>query len=371
MHSTMRNAFKPELGALFYNVALHQPASSPNQMLPLLRVVALCCVAALPARSFAQGFDLQAHRGGRGLMPENTLPAFANAISIGVTTLELDCGITADGVVVILHDRRLNPDITRGPDGNWLAALGPPVHALTYTVLSRYDVGRLKPGTRYAAGQPEQKPVDGTRIPRLADLFALVARAGNSEIRFNIETKISPLEREETVDAETFATAIVNEIRKAGMARRSTIQSFDWRTLKIAQAIAPEIPTVYLSAQQKWLDNIGADNRAGSAWTAGLNAREIGSAPKMVKQAGGAVWSPYFGDATPELVHEAHALGLQVVVWTVNSEIDMRSLLAREKDARVDGIISDRPDLLRRIAAEAGVALPMPFAVQPPAPDRQ
>jgi glycerophosphoryl diester phosphodiesterase len=314
----------------------------------------LCALAVALAPAVTWALDIQAHRGGRGLTPENTLPAFANALSIGVTTLELDCGITADGVVVIHHDLRLNPDTTRAADGAWLAGTGPAIHALTYAELSRYDVGRLKPGTQDAAGQPQQTPVDGTRVPRLADLFALVERSGDKAVRFNIETKLSPMEREETVDAETFATMLVAEIRKAGMQKRATIQSFDWRTLAIAQRIAPEIPTVYLSAQQKWLDSIGADNRAGSPWTAGLDYREFGSVPKMVKHAGGAVWSPYFGDASPELVNEAHALGLKVVVWTVNREADMRSML----DRGVDGIISDRPDILRRVAGEAGIALP-------------
>jgi glycerophosphoryl diester phosphodiesterase len=324
-------------------------------------------VAAAPSDALAQNLDIQAHRGGRGLMPENTLPAFANALALGVTTFELDCGITADGIVVIHHDPRLNADTARGPDGNWLAGKGPPIHALTYAELLRYDVGRLKPGTKYAAAQPQQRAVDGTRIPRLADLFDLVKRWDNSTVRFNIETKISPMEREETVDAESFAAALVDEIRKAGMEKRSTLQSFDWRTLKIAQSIAPEIPTVYLSAQQEWFDNIGAATPAGSAWTAGLNVREIGSVPKMVKLAGGAVWSPYFRDATPDLVHEAHSLGLTVVVWTVNSEPDMRALLSRESNSRVDGIISDRPDLLRRVAAEAGFALPSPSPAPAPA----
>jgi glycerophosphoryl diester phosphodiesterase len=316
------------------------------------RALFACFLALAPAAACA--FDLQAHRGGRGLMPENTLPAFANALKIGVTTLELDCGITADGVVVIHHDRRLNPNTARAADGAWIASPGQAIRELTYAELSRYDVGRLKPGTQYAAGQPQQTPVDGTRIPRLADLFELVVKSGNGSVRFNIETKLSPTEPGDTVDAETFATAIVAEIRKAGMQKRATIQSFDWRTLAIAQRIAPEIPTVYLSAQQKWLDNIGAGNAAASPWTAGLNHRDFGSVPKMVRHAGGAVWSPYFGDATPALVDEAHALGLQVVVWTVNRDADMRAMLER----RVDGIISDRPDILRRVAAEAGVPLP-------------
>ena len=82
----------------------------------------------------ATHFDLQGHRGARGLAPENTLPAFAKALEVGVATLELDTGITRDGVVVVGHDSAPNPDIAR-LDGNWLAAKGPPIHELTYAEL--------------------------------------------------------------------------------------------------------------------------------------------------------------------------------------------------------------------------------------------
>jgi glycerophosphoryl diester phosphodiesterase len=102
-------------------------------------------------------FDLQGHRGARGLAPENTLPAFATALSIGVSTLELDLAMTSDGVLVVSHDRRLNPDHTRGPDGTFLDGEGPAIRSLTLAQLQRYDVGRLKPGTAYAAAFPEQR----------------------------------------------------------------------------------------------------------------------------------------------------------------------------------------------------------------------
>ena len=142
----------------------------------------------------ASTFDLQGHRGARGLMPENTLPAFAKALEIGVTTLELDTNITKDGVVVITHDPVLNPDLARLPDGKWLempADKGPYIFSLSYAELQKFDVGRIKPGTKYAERYPEQQSVDGTRIPRLADLFALVRKSGNENVRFNIETKLS------------------------------------------------------------------------------------------------------------------------------------------------------------------------------------
>ena len=302
-------------------------------------------------------FDLQGHRGARGLAPENTLPAFAAALSLGVTTLELDTAITRDGAIVVSHDPSLNPAITRGPDGAYLKAKGPAIHALDFAELQRHDVGRINPESSYARQQPEQKAVDGTRIPRLGDVFALVRRAGNQDVRFNIETKVSPLAPGETLPPAEFADRLLAAIYANGMSERVSIQSFDWRTLQRTQQAAPEIPTVYLSAQQSWLDNIGASRPEGSAWTAGFQARDHGgSVPRMVKAAGGRVWSPFFGDVDQAKIAEAHALGLAVVVWTVNAPADIERML----DLKVDGIISDRPDRVR--AAMAARHMPLPKA---------
>jgi glycerophosphoryl diester phosphodiesterase len=309
----------------------------------------------------ALALDLQGHRGARGLAPENTLPAFATAMSLGVTTLELDTGITKDGVVVISHNMTLNPDITRDSTGKWLEGPGSAIHALTFAELEQYDVGRIKPGTGYAKQFPEQKAVDGTRIPRLADLFVLVKRSGNGQVRFNIETKISPMEPGQAPDPETFAKTLVDLIRQEGMAPRVTIQSFDWRTLQIVQRIAPEIPTVYLTVQQRFFDNIGANNSSGSPWTAGFLYKDYGSVVKMVKAAGGTIWSPFVGDLTESNVNEAHALGIRVVVWTVNDPAKIGKLI----DFGVDGIISDRPDVVRQVMGERKLTLPPATQVTP------
>jgi glycerophosphoryl diester phosphodiesterase len=306
-------------------------------------------------------FDLQGHRGARGLAPENTLPAFARGLSLGVTTLELDTCITKDGVVVISHDSTLNPDLTRDKEGNWLRKPGPAIYSLTFAELQQYDVGRIKPNTDYAKQHPEQKAVDGTRIPKLTDLFALVKKSGNEQVLFNIETKLSPLKPTEAPDPETFAKTLVELIRKEGMEARVNIQSFDWRTLQVVQKIAPVIPTSYLSAQQRSLDNIVADKREGSPWTAGFQHRDHGSVPMLVKAAGGRVWSPFFGDLTEAKLKEAHNLAIKVVVWTVNEPVQIRKML----DLGVDGIISDRPDLVRQAMAERGIALPLASPVEP------
>ncbi|MBC7803898.1 MAG: glycerophosphodiester phosphodiesterase [Candidatus Parcubacteria bacterium] len=294
-----------------------------------------CCLGLLPIAAGA--LDLQGHRGARGLAPENTLPAFAAALSLGVTTLELDVGVTRDGVVVVHHDRTLHPDIARGTNGQWIAQRGPAIHALTYAELQQYDLGRLRPGSDYARPFPSQRPADGTRAPRLEEIFALARKAGNGVVRFNIETKISPQAPEETLAPDAFARALIAEIRRAGMAARSSIQSFDWRTLAVVQAEAPEIQTVYLTGQN------------------------YADAPRKIRDAGGRIWSPNFQSVNAQSVGEARALGLQVVVWTVNEVSQIGAML----DLGVDGIISDRPDLVREEMRRRGMPLPAATPVAP------
>jgi glycerophosphoryl diester phosphodiesterase len=298
--------------------------------------------------------DIQGHRGARGLLPENTLPAFARALTIGVTTLELDCAITRDGVVVVSHDSTLNSQITRGLDGQWIKRADLPIAAFTFDELQQFDVGRIDPASDYAKRFAHQRPVDGTRMPRLDDVFALARKAGNDIVRFNIETKISPLHPKRTVAPDAFAGALISVIQINKLETRAVMQSFDWRTLAAVQRAAPHIKTAYLSAQQPFMDNILAAESA-SPWNAGLHvSRFNGSLPRMVQAAGGAIWSPCCSDLDAARVNEAHALGLTVVVWTVNTEADMLRMMA----LGVDGIISDYPDRLRRVAGKQGYALP-------------
>ena len=140
------------------------------------RLLAIVGFALTPL--FAYAFELHGHRGARGLAPENTLPAFAAALSLGVSALELDTAITKDGVVVVSHDARLNPDITRGTDGRWLNRSTRAVRELTLDDLGHYDVGRIKPGSEYSYRFPDQKRMDKVYMPTLAQVFQLARRAG-------------------------------------------------------------------------------------------------------------------------------------------------------------------------------------------------
>jgi glycerophosphoryl diester phosphodiesterase len=306
----------------------------------MVRIVLLAATAAFCAFRVA-AFDLQGHRGARGLAPENTLPAFRKALELGVDTLECDLAITRDGVVVIHHDLRLNPDTTRGPDGKWLDEPGPAIAELALAQLQRYDVGRLKPGTEYAQSFPDQQPADGTTIPRLADLFELVRESGNTRVGFDCETKVSPLEPAATLPPEAFAHRVIAQIRAAGMERRFVIQSFDWRTLQVVQNEAPEIRTMYLTSPRTLAPGAGGKP---SPWLAGF-APELhgGSVPRAVSAAGGRIWAPNQTFLTPALLAEARALGLTIIPWTVNDP----AMIAKLLDMGVDGIISDRPDLVQ------------------------
>ena len=313
-------------------------------------------LALLCAALQAGAFDLQGHRGARGLAPENTLPGFARALGIGVTTLETDIAISRDGVLLISHDPALNPDITRGPDGQFLNSRGPVIWHTDFAELQRYDVGRLKPGTRYAEQYPAQQPSDGARLPRLEELFALVKTPGRGDVRLALEIKVTPTAPDETMAPEPFARALVDAVRGAGLAPRTTILSFDWRALQAVQRIAPEIGTVYLTIQRPQFDNIGAGRPVASPWTAGIRFAEHGSVPKMIHAAGGRIWSSQHADLDAAKVQEAHALGLTVLAWTVNEPAQ----IARMMDLGVDGIVSDRPDLVRQEMQRRGMALPTP-----------
>lgn len=325
----------------------------------MARITAAAAAIIIVASS-AAAFDLQGHRGARGLAPENTLAGFALALSIGVSTLELDLGMSKDGVVVVHHDIWLNPDTTRDPDGVFLAQRGPALRALALAELERYDVGRLKPGTPYAASFPEQRPIDGARIPTLAAVFDLVGRTKADHVRFNIETKMRPDAGADVADPETFAAAVLRTVRDAGIAARVSVQSFDWRTLAAFRRLAPEIPRMCLTVERGSNNNIQRGQPGPSPWTAGLDIDDVGgSTPQLVKAADCTGWSPLFLDLTDGALKEAQALGLKVIPWTVNERADMERLMA----AGVDGLITDYPGRLRAVLAAKKLPLPVSISI--------
>jgi len=312
----------------------------------LLRLLAIGA-ALLSYSAFA--FDLQGHRGTRGNEPENTMAAFERALQIGVTTLEMDAAITADGVVVIYHDRALNPAITRDGSGRWLPRQDRLIRSMSYAELKLFDVGRNDRNTEYGRQFPQQQSRDGQRIPRLADVFARVKELGADHVRFDIETKIDPNFPEQTLPPEKFVTALLHVIRNAGMTTRVMIQSFDWRTLQLIQTLEPTIETMYLTTR-----NSNRDTLDGGTWTAGMLLRDHASPAHMIKAAGGSIWAPSFQNLTADSVKSAQKLGLKVIPWTVNEAADAERLI----DWGVDGIISDYPDRIRLVMQRRGIPTP-------------
>jgi glycerophosphoryl diester phosphodiesterase len=318
----------------------------------ILAIVSLLGLALLPPPAVA--FDRQGHRGARGLAPENTLAGFRVALAAGVDTLETDLAVTADDVLVLTHDPRLNPSIVRDPQGRWVEAPGPAVRALPLAELRRHDVGRLRPGSDYARQWSAQRAVDGEPIPTLAELLDLV-REQPRRVALNLETKITPASGDEVIDPETFARLLVRQLRASGLVDRVTVQSFDWRTLLAVRRLAPEIPTACLTIESPGFDTVRPGADGASPWHAGLRVADHGgSLPRMVAAAGCTTWSMFRRNLTESLLAEAKALGLKVLPWTVNEPDEMRRLVRWG----VDGIITDYPDRLNAVLAETVRARP-------------
>lgn len=299
--------------------------------------------------SLAQAFDLQGHRGARALAPENTLAGFERALAIGVSTLELDVVLSAEGVPVVSHDTTPNPDITRDADGRWLQARGPAFHTLTLARIGAYDVGRIHPASRYARDFPLQQAVDGERIPTLAAVFELTQRLRAGHVRFNIELKRNPERPHESPEPEAFVRAVLGVIQTHGMSARSSLQSFDWSVLKTAQRLAPDMALSFLTVQRPRFNNLQS-----GVWSAGMRLADFEDTPAMVAAAGGRVWSPNHLDLSQRAIERAREEGLRVIPWTVNEIPDMARLI----DWGVDGLITDHPDRLREVMQRRGMALP-------------
>lgn len=290
-------------------------------------------------------FDLQGHRGCRGLRPENTLAAFEFALKeVGITTLELDVVITKDGIPVVSHDRRLSSKKVK-KNGKFIM-FGSLIKDLTLEELQEYDFGSSNPNTYY---WPYQVQVSGEKIPTLEQVFDLVKEFEKSwgrKITLNIETKIDPYKLSETYSPEDFVEILMETVKKHAMEKTVIIQSFYWKTIMLIKESYPEITTAALVNAKllidpKWLNDLKLGDYNG----------DIGL---LVKAAGADIMSPRYSDCKKEWIEQAHSQGLLVIPWTINDVEKMIEFI----DMGVDGIITDYPNILKTILITKGIKIP-------------
>ncbi|MFC4010345.1 glycerophosphodiester phosphodiesterase family protein [Nonomuraea purpurea] len=330
--------------------------------------VALAAMPGVAAADARRELDLQAHRGGLGLVVESSLAGFANALELGVSTLELDVQITEDGQAVVTHDRRISDRKCRDtaavvPGDPEFPYVGKYINTLTLEQVRTMDCG-----SQTLAEFPGQRAVPGAPMATLREVFDLVNRYRARGVKLNVETKVEAGAPSETAPREQFAQVTLREIRRAGLLRQVTIQSFDWGALMRMRELEPRLPLVALTNR----DFLQTGQPGASPWLGGIDIDDFGGDPlKAVKSFGAQAFSPVHGFpqngkvtdpgyepyVTKEMVDQAHALGLKVIPWTIDDEPTLNKLI----DDGVDGIITDYPDRLRTIMAERGFKLPKQY----------
>lgn len=279
-------------------------------------------VAGTGRTPLTDSFDKQGHRGCRGLLPENTVPAMLQALALGVTTLEMDVCITADDQVVLSHEPFFNHEISLHPDGRPVTEAEEKslnIYRMTYAQVSRYDVG-LKPHPRF----PRQVKMAAVK-PRLADLLDSVKQYMMMARRpfpfFNIETKSLPAgDNVYHPEPARFVELLMGVIREKQLEDFVIIQSFDPRTLQYLHQHYPAVRTALL---------MEADDPRNLE----QQLKDLGFSPT--------VYSPDWRMVNTPLIEDCHRRGIKIIPWTVNEAGKIREL----KSMGVDGIITDYPDL--------------------------
>lgn len=320
------------------------------------RVVLLAIIIGGYFSHMANGsVQIYGHRGMAGLYPENTLEGYAESIKLGVDSLDIDVALTKDNIVVGSHDPFLNKDLTRDSTGQWLKDNNSLINDYTFAELQQFDVGKINPLSSYYSSYPEQCGMDGIKIPSMEQVMQLIKSKGNNNHKLQIEIKTSP-ERENQEYIEKFVKSIIDTLEKNNFIDKAELQSFDWRTLIYAKQLNANVKTSFITEQSMSFDIFAdywpVDN---TQWTAGYRLVDYnGSMMDMMANLGADNWCPLYTNVTPELVAEAHAKNIKVIPWTADTKQDMIKLIS----AGVDGIITNRPDLLREVMQELDMTLP-------------
>ena len=310
-------------------------------------------------------FDMEFHRGGRDARPENTLYSYQYALEYGAATIECDMQLSRDGVLVMSHNPVLNPEITVDAKGNRIEKDTWFINEMTVDEIQSFNVGAMDESTEYYALHGQTQIKTDAFIPTLRQLFELVRDSGNENIRMSIEAKAYPdpqlgILYEKRSDPADIVRAFYDIVKEFGFEKRVILQSFDWQVLVLMEELDPSIETIALySEQPSWgspdSTTLWLDRQEASPWLAGLNIHDFDDDPVKAAHALHIDHvSPYYEELTEAQVKEAHEFGMKVVPWTVNNAEDMEAMFRMG----VDGIITDRPWILREVLAENGVRLP-------------
>lgn len=270
-----------------------------------------------------QTFDLQGHRGARGLMPENTIPAFQKAVDLGVDTIELDVVVTEDERIIVSHEPWFSHNITTKPDGSPVTEeqeMELNIYGMTYQETQQYDVGK-----KGHPSFPNQERMEAKK-PLLSDVIRNIENYTEeqslSDVKYNIETKSEPTRYGVYYPQPEKFARLLNDLlmeldEEFGMLDRVIIQSFDPATLVEFRKLNPNVLLAMLVANNQSIQ---------------YYVDQLGFIPE--------VWSPNYQLVSPQLIAEAHARGMKVIPWTVNTTEEMKDLI----EMGVDGIITDYPD---------------------------
>ncbi len=291
------------------------------------------------------------HRGARGNLPENTLESFSFLFENKILAFETDVLISKDLVPVITHDFRLDINMTKDADENWISDENIKIYDLTYEEILKYNVGSINKLSRYGRRFLNQKSLPNQKIPKLSDIFDLINSKNIDDIVLNLEIKSTPVEDNLTPSPKEMVSIIKKEIEKSKLEEKILISSFDWRILKEFSIQMPNIVRGYLSFQQNSGVKIEKTIYKNSPWMDLALALKEYDLPSLIKQIGGKVWCPFYRDITKKDVDMAHEEGLVVNVWTVNKDNDMMQMI----EYGVDAIITDYPLVLKEVCEKNNI----------------